>query len=319
MWMIHSLLWRKLKNYCSDDTHPCGLPYRYHCLTYLPTSLGYSKEKDPNLLEYDAVYCRITSRHFPRLPSARVSQTLRFCYLSDINEATRIPVPPPRCLQKHTDLRSLFQLVSLGSQTLLAPEAGDFVDLMLLYSTKFSKSCLLTSSGYSKMKESSLLISCVHWYTGTQVSEEMYVPVFKVLLGSRMQSSWDMRSASIFGAGATLKVDAAKAHKNPHDVISQTPGVLTSAAVITSYLINTILLLPTVIHCPSVPWPKHTRQYYRRWFTGFIGNTVSLSCQWKLPILGTYTRITAELTVWLNVRVLMQILILRSGKDQSPW
>jgi len=56
-------------------------------------------------------------RHFPRLRSAPVSQTLQFCYLSDITEATRIPAPPPLCLQKHTDLCSLFQLVSLGSQT----------------------------------------------------------------------------------------------------------------------------------------------------------------------------------------------------------
>jgi len=69
-----------------------------------------------------------------------------------------------------------------------------------------------------------------------------------------------MRSASIFSVGATLKVDA---HTNPHDVISQTPGVLTSAAVITSYLITTVMLLP-VIHCPSDPLPKHTWQYYRR-------------------------------------------------------
>jgi len=122
-------------------------------------------------------------RHFSRLPSARVSQTLRFYYLSDITEATRIPAPPPRCLQKHTDLRSFFQLVSLGSQTLLAHEAGDFVDLILLYSTKFWKSYLLTSSGYSKKKDSSLLICCVHWYTDTQVSEEMHVHIFKVLLG----------------------------------------------------------------------------------------------------------------------------------------
>jgi len=164
---------------------------------------------------------------------------------------------------RHTDLRARFQLLSLGSQTLLAPEARDFVDLILLYSSKY-KGCLPTSSRYSNMKDSSLLIHCVHWYTGTQVSEE-HVPVFKVVLGSKMQSTWDMRSASIFSVGATLKVDAAKAHTNPHDVISQQPGVLISAAVITSYLKTTVLLLP-VIHYPSVrpsvPWSKHRRQFF---------------------------------------------------------
>jgi hypothetical protein len=65
------------------------------------------------------------------------------------------------------------------------------MDLILLYSTKFRKRCLPASSRYSKMKDSSLLICCVYWYTGTQVPEEMRVPVFEVVLGSRMQSSWD--------------------------------------------------------------------------------------------------------------------------------
>jgi len=60
-----------------------------------------------------------------------------------------------------------------------------------------------------------------------------------------------LRSASIVSVGATLKLDTEKAHTNPHDVISQKPGVLTGVAVITSYLITTALLLP-VIHCPSV-------------------------------------------------------------------
>jgi hypothetical protein len=69
--------------------------------------------------------------------------------------------------------------------------------------------------------------------------------------GTRIKNAVLLRSASTFSVGATLKVDAAKAHTNPHDVISQKPGVFISAAVITSYLIATVLSL-SVTHCPYV-------------------------------------------------------------------
>jgi hypothetical protein len=47
--------------------------------------------------------------------------------------------PPPLCLQKHADYAHMILRtvptcdLSLGSLTLLAPEAGDFVELLFLY------------------------------------------------------------------------------------------------------------------------------------------------------------------------------------------
>ena len=166
-------------------------------------------------------------------------------YISHMIAASK-RAPPQFRLRTHTDLSARFQIASLGSQTLHAPEAGDFVDLLLLYiGIWVQSSACLHHQGIPRRR-----ICCVHWYTGTQVPEEMHVPFFRVVKGSRMQSYWNMRSAYIFRVRDTLKTDAAKAYTNPHDVVFQKPGVLTSAAVITSYLITSVLLLP-VIHCPS--------------------------------------------------------------------
>jgi len=84
-------------------------------------------------------------RHSTWKSSVPVSQTLRSCTLTHITAAAtyvsrRLLALSPLWLQKHTDLRAhnfahalSTRDVSLGTLTLPAPEAGDLVELILLY------------------------------------------------------------------------------------------------------------------------------------------------------------------------------------------
>jgi hypothetical protein len=100
----------------------------------------------PELTEV-IVYC--TERLYPQSPqqfacqpSARVSQTLRSNYLSHMIAAATLAdecwhLHRPECrntpIYAHTTSRTLpTSEIDLGSLTLTAPEAGEFVELILL-------------------------------------------------------------------------------------------------------------------------------------------------------------------------------------------
>jgi hypothetical protein len=151
----------------------CRRVWRYQCQSCLPISSGNSKEKDSDFLEYYAVYSKITSTKSRSFCMTTFSASLtnltallpqsRDC---SYDVSRQILAPPPLWLQKHTNTLIYAHTtsptlptsdMSLGSLTLPAPKAGDFVDLILLYRYK--------SSG----RAACLRHQCIAVYTGIQV------------------------------------------------------------------------------------------------------------------------------------------------------